>query len=107
MKAQVPKCRSMAPQGSSGRPVDPNLYLASDAIPYAAIELVKFLESRSMSPIIHISDMKKALATHLQQMLKKANTCPLTRQQKLRLYKASICSRLSWLLTIESPHLMV
>lgn len=64
MKAQVPKCRSMAPQGSSGRPVDPKLYLASDAIPYAAIELVKFLESRSMSPIIHISDMKKALATH-------------------------------------------
>ena len=37
-KAKVPKCHSMALQGSSGRPVDPKLHLAGDAIPYAASE---------------------------------------------------------------------
>ena len=42
MKAKVPKCHSMALQGLSGRPVDPKLHLAGDAIPYAASEPAKF-----------------------------------------------------------------
>ena len=87
MKAKVPKCHSMALQGSK-------LHLAGDAITYAANGSVKFLGIQ-----IHVShdifDTKKALATWLQWMLERVDDCPVTRQQKLRLYKAGICPRLS------------
>ena len=100
MKAKVPKCHSIALQGSSGRPVDPKLHLAGDAIPYAANGSVKLLGVQIHVPH-DISDTKKALATRLQWMLERVDACPVTRQQKLCLYKAGICPRLSWLLTIE------
>ena len=100
MKAKVTKCHSMALQGSSGRPVDPKLHLAEHAIPYAANGPVKFLGMQIHVPH-DISDTKKALATHLQWMLERVDACPVTRQQKLCLYKAGICPRLSWLLKIE------
>ena len=35
-------------------------------------------------------------------MLDSVNSCPLTRGQKLKVYRAGICPRLSWLLTIEA-----
>ena len=44
---------------------------------------------------------KEGLINRLQQMLDRVDACPVTRHQKLRLYKAGICPRLSWLLTIE------
>ena len=100
MKAKVPKCHSMALQGSSGRPIDPKLHLAGDAIPYAANGSVKFFGMQIHVPH-NISDTKKALATRLQWMLERVDVCPVTRQEKLRFYKAGICQWLSWLLTIE------
>ena len=39
--------------------------------------------------------------TNLQRMLDLVNCCPLTRRQKLKLYRAGVCPRLFWLLTIE------
>ena len=54
---------------------------------------------------IHIphdaANVKENLVNHLKQMLDRVDACPVTRHQKLRLYKAGICPRLSWLLTIE------
>ena len=100
MQAKVPKCHSMALQGSTGRPIDPKLHLAGDTIPYAANGPVKFLGMQ-----IHIphdaANVKENLVNRLKQMLDRVDPCPVTRHQKLRLYKAGICPRLSWLLTIE------
>ena len=100
MKAKVSRCHSMALQGSSGRPVEPKLHLAGDTVRYAANGPAKFLGMQICVPY-DISDTKKALATHLQWMLERIDACPVTRHQKLHLYKAGICPRLSWLLTIE------
>ena len=90
----------MALQGSTGRLIDPKLHLANDTIPYAANGPVKFLGMQ-----IHIphdtTHAKEGLINRLQQMLDRVDACPVTRHQKLRLYKAGICPRLSWLLTIE------
>ena len=43
----------------------------------------------------------KVVVSELSRMLSCIDTCPLTRKQKLLLYKAGVCPRLSWLLTIE------
>ena len=43
------------------------------------------------------SDLKQALS----QMLQAVDRCPVTRRQKLKLYKFGICPRLNWPLTIH------
>ena len=48
-----------------------------------------------------VTATKEALIANLDQMLKGVDACPLTRHQKLRLYKAGIY--LSTLLLIEEP----
>jgi len=47
-----------------------------------------------------LSGTKRELVANLQRMLKAVDSAPITRRQKLRLYKAGICPHLSWLLTI-------
>ena len=51
--------------------------------------------------VYDVTATKEALIAHLDWSLQAVDTYPLTRHQKLRLYKAGICSRLSWLLLIE------
>jgi len=48
-----------------------------------------------------VTATKEALTANLDRMLQAVDTCPSTKNQKLRLYKAGICPRLSWLLLIE------
>ena len=42
-----------------------------------------------------------ALLDNLKQMLKAINSSPVTRQQKLCLYKQGVCPRLTWPLQVE------
>ena len=37
----------------------------------------------------------------LKSMLEKVDGCPVTRKQKLKLFRAGVCPRLTWLLAIE------
>lgn len=100
MRAKIPKCHSMAIQTSTGRSTDPKLQLAGGTILYAGSGPVRFLGMQVNVP--HDSaQAKETLSRRLQEMMQKVDSCPVTRHQKLRLYKASICPRLSWLLTIE------
>lgn len=46
-------------------------------------------------------EAKVSLRASLQQMLKAVDTAPITRHQKLQLFKFGICSRLTWPLLIE------
>ena len=100
MWAKVTKCHSMALQGSTGRPINPQLHLSGDTIPYPANGPVKFLGMQ-----IHIphdtTNAKESLVNHLKQMLDRVDACSVTRHQKLCLYKAGICPWLSWLLTTK------
>jgi hypothetical protein len=100
MRAKIPKCHSMAIQSSSGRCIDPKLQLAGGTIPYAGSGPVRFLGMQVHVPH-NAAQAKETLTRRLQEMMRKVDSCPVTRHQKLRLYKASVCPRLSWLLTIE------
>ena len=45
MKANVPKCVSLAVRASSGGPYDPKLTLSSDSIPYISTSTFRFLST--------------------------------------------------------------
>ena len=49
------------------------------------------------------ANVKEDLVNCLKQMLDRVDACPLTRHQKLHLYKAGICPQLSILDHIELP----
>jgi len=72
----------------------------ADSVPFIGNGSIKFLGMRIQVPH-DVTATKEALTANLDQMLQAVDTCPLTKHQKLRLYKASICPRLSWLLLIE------
>ena len=99
MKAKFPKCSSLGIQASTSKKIDPQLSLHGQKIPHAS-QTVKFLGMRVEVPHDQ-SKSKEMLVAELERMLKNIDTCPLTRKQKLLLYKAGVCPRLSWLLTIE------
>ena len=99
MKAKIPKCSSLGIQASTSKKIDPQLSLHGQKIPHAN-QAVKFLGMRVEVPHDQ-SKSKEVLVTELERMLKNIDICPLTRKQKLLLYKAGVCPRLSWLLTIE------
>ena len=99
MKAKIPKCHSLALTSSTSRLVDPHLYIDQQHINFAS-EPVKFL-GRSFAVPHSITESKQHLINRLKEMLDRTNSCPLTNNQKLKVYRAGICPRLSWLLTIE------
>ena len=99
MRAKVPKCHCLALKASSGKLVDPQLNIAGQQIPMAP-DAVKFLGKNFQVPH-DPSRARESITSHLLRMLESVNSCPLTRGQKLKLYRAGICPRLSWLLMIE------
>ena len=99
MEAKLPKCANLGLQASTGKKIDPKLSLGDQHIPYT-LNGYKFLGLMIDVPS-DISKSRKAVVTRLHNMLKKVDGCPLTRKQKFLVYKAGVCPRLSWLLTIE------
>ena len=100
MKAKVLKCHSLALKASSGKLVDPQLHVSDQLIPFVSGP-IKFLGWVFSIP--HDSArVNENISSLLLQMLDSVNSCPLTRGQKLKLYRAEICPCLSWLLTIEA-----
>ena len=99
MRAKVPKCYSLALKASSGKLMDPQLRIADQLIPFAS-EPVKFL-GRFFEVPCDPNKVKANISSELLRMLDSVNSCPLTRGQKLKVYRSGICPRLSWLLMIE------
>ena len=83
MKAKIPKCASLVLQSSSSKIMDPGLLLDGQLVPFAS-QPVKFLGMRVEIPRSELSCMLSCIDTY-----------PLTRKQKLLLYKAGVCPRLS------------
>ena len=100
MRAKVCKCHSLALQGCTGKLVDPQLMIDGETIPFIGNNSIQFLGLEIQVPH-DTTTTKEALFINLNRMLHAADQCPLTCHQKLRLYKAGICPRLSWLLLIE------
>ena len=99
MKAKIQRCASLGIQASTGRKVSPKCMLHNELIPFAE-QAVKFLGMRVEIPHDQAKTKEDILAK-LLVMLNKIDACPLTRKQKLLLYRTGVCPRLSWQLTIE------
>ena len=99
MRAKIPKCQCLALKSSTGKLVDPQLSLSGQQVPFAS-EQVKFL-GRIFEIPRDTARIKESISFRLQTMLHSVDSCPLTRSQKLKMYRAGVCPRLSWLLTID------
>ena len=96
MRAKVQKCHSLALKASVAKLVDLHLTIHNQKIP----EPVKFL-GRMFEVPPNSARARESISSQLQRMLHCIDSCPLTRGQKIKLYRAGVCPRLVWLLTIE------
>ena len=95
MKAKVPKCHSLAIHATSGRPYDPKLVLQGASIPYIEDKPIRFLGAFiKVPPDPH--QVRDDLQRKLLSLLERVDSSPVSRNQKLLLYKAGICPRLLW-----------
>lgn len=100
MKAKAAKCQSVAIQSSTGCTMDPQLTLSGQKLPFLGNNTIKFLVLPIQIPQ-NLSAARSDLKQALSRMLQAVDRCPVTRHQKLKLYKLGICPRLNWPLTIH------
>lgn len=100
LKAKVPKCRSLVLQASSGKRVTPRLSIAGQTIPAVEDDTFKFL-GMPVRVAKNNRVARSVIKDDLLRMLSAIDSAPLTRQQKLRLYRFGVCPRLSWPLSVE------
>ena len=100
MKARVPKCHSLAIQATTGKAYDPKLVLQGASVPFIWGKPIKFLGAYIQVPPDPLR-VRESLQSKLLTLLEKVDATPVTRNQKLLLYKAGICPRLLWGLAIS------
>ena len=99
MRAKVTKCHSLALQATSGKVYDPKLNLQGGSIPFIGNNAIKFLGTFiKIPPNQH--QMRENVKSKLVSLLEKVDRVPVTRNQKLLLYKAAVCPRIIWSLGI-------
>ena len=97
LRAKAPKCHCLTIQASSGK----STAHSGEEIQHIENDKFKFLGMPVR--IYHNNrEARSALKDRLSQMLRKIDSIPLTRQQKLRLFKDGVCPRLSWSLLTEN-----
>ena len=84
----------------TGRTMDPQLTLSGQKLPFLGNTTIKFLGLPIQIPQ-NLSAARSDLKRALSRMLQAVDRCPVTRHQKLKLYKLGICPRLNWSLTIH------
>ena len=99
MKAKVNKCVAVAITGQTGRVYDPKLAMAGEPLPSLADKAVKFL-GIPITTQFDSEEIKSSLMSKLDNYLTRVHKAPLTRQQKLHIYKEALIPHLNWLLTI-------
>ena len=100
MKAKIPKCQCLAIKSGSGRAYDPNLMLSGTKLPFAGNKPVRFLGGVVQVP--STLDARPILQTKLHSLLSKIDQVPVTRKQKMLMFRLGVCPRISWDLTINS-----
>ena len=95
MRAKVPKCYFLALQESTAGPYDQKLTLQGATVHFIGNNPVKFLGA-----FIQIPPDQQRVKDHLDgkllSLLEKVDSAPITRNQKLLLYKAGVCPRMLW-----------
>ena len=99
MKAKIPKCACLGLQASSGKMINPHLSLNDQQVPYAR-NGVKFLGLAIDIPHDRAKSQAE-LVSRFEGMLTKLDAYPLSRKQRLLIYKSGVCPRLSWHLSVE------
>ena len=87
-------------QVSTGKTGSPGLAVGGETIPPAEDDNFKFL-GMPVRFDKNNNSARTSLQNNLQRMLAAIDATPLTRQQKLRLFKHGVSPRLSWPLLIE------
>ena len=80
----------------TGKVYDHKLQVAGKKIPFIGNHPVKFLGGTIQIPTL----AREAISDKLASLLTRVDEIPVTRKQKLKLYRLGICPRLSWDLTI-------
>ena len=100
MKAKPCKCQCLAVEASTGRTYDPNLQIQGEKIQFIGKEPIRFLGGTIQVPN-NPSLMRDNILAKLTTLLDRVDQTPITRKQKLKLYRLGICPRFSWDLTIS------
>ena len=79
---------------------DPNLMLSGAKLPFAGNKPVRFLGGVIQVP--NNPDARPNLHTKLESLLRKIDQIPVTRKQKMLIFKLGVCPRIPWDLTINS-----
>lgn len=96
----MPKCHSLGIRSSTGQPFNPCLTLQNHPIPFISKNPIKFLGFRIQVPMDQ-SAVRANIHSKLLGLLQKVDDVPVTGKQKLLLYRAGICPRIMWDLTIS------
>ena len=99
MKAKVPNCQCISLQSSTGKLHNPQLMLDGAPIPFMC-DPVRFLGMEVQVPS-KSDGSRESLLVSLEKLMKAVDITPLTRGQKLLMYKAGVCPRLTWPLLIH------
>ena len=99
MMVKIPKCFSLAIQASTTKRFDPGLILHGQKIPFIGSKSIKFLGGPLSVPT-NRSEHQQNLETKLMTLMEQVDNIAVTRKQKLLLYKAGVCPRISWDLAI-------
>ena len=99
MAPKVPKCQCISLQGSTGKLKDPQLQLDGGSIPFTT-NPIRFL-GLNLQASSHYTSPRPDIVSKLQVLLRAVNDTPLTRRQKLLMYSAGVCPRLTWPLLIQ------
>ena len=86
---------------SSCKRYDPRLQLCGTDIPFIGDNTISFLGGPINVPQ-STSNHRKRLVEKLERLLQRVDAVPVTRKQKLLLYMAGICPRLSWDLSVTT-----
>ena len=101
MKAKPSKSRTLCIKASSGKVYSPDLSIGGENMQPVGSSAFKFLEMKIRVPP-DPADARSSLRESLEAMLRIIDAVPVTRNQKLRLYKQGVCPRLTWPLLVES-----
>ena len=89
MKAKVNKCVAVAIAGQTGRVYDPKLAMAGEPLHFLVDKAVKFL-GLPITIRFDSEEIKSSLMSKLDNYLIRVHEAPLTRQQKLHIYKEAL-----------------
>ena len=101
MRAKPAKCHNLGIRASTGKSFDPALTINGQPIPFIRNEAIKFL-GRVIQVPPNIRTIKNQVLNKLTRMLEIVDGTPVMKEQKLRLYRAGICPRMSWDLAINN-----